>query len=169
MPRSLVPFTAEDQGLYKNLPIVNILRKPIVTPGWSQGSTSANPPSFFEADQQKWTKKFKDAIKERQFLKKKIHQGRAWSHLLECNENLNPQSPFVDGDLKLKAAKYTGGQIKPEVSEFKKVLKRRKSRQSTSMPTAVDFEYKGNSGTLEQYVRRHNKTQLDFEFNLRGY
>lgn len=87
-----------------------------------------------------------------------------------CNENLNPHSAQVDGDLKLKSVKYTGGQIKPEVSEFKKVLKRRKSRQSTQMPCSVDFEYKGNSATLEHYLRgKHNKTQLDFEFNLRGY
>jgi hypothetical protein len=58
MPRTLVPFTAEDKGLYNNLPIVNILRKPIETPGWSQGATATQPPSFFEADHQKWTKKF---------------------------------------------------------------------------------------------------------------
>lgn len=58
-----------------------------------------------------------------------------------------------DLDQKLKSIKYTGGQLLPEKSEFKQVLMRRKSRQSTNMPTMVDFEYKGNtSGTLNQHV-----------------
>lgn len=47
---------------------------------------------------------------------------------------------------------------------------RRKSRHSTNMPTMVDFEYRGNSaGFLDKHVHSHNKTQLDFELNLRGY
>lgn len=58
----------------------------------------------------------------------------------------------------------------PTKSELKHVLKRRRSRQSTRMPTQVDFEYVGNTaGLLNQHVQTHNKHQLDFELNLRQY
>ena len=74
------------------------------------------------------------------------------------NANDNVRADLNDWDQKLKNIKYTGGQLIPTESELKKVLKRRKSRQSTDMPTQVDFEYVGNSsGALNTLVRSHNR------------
>lgn len=70
----------------------------------------------------------------------------------------------------MQKTKYTGGQLIPAKSEFKQVLKRRKSRQSTDMPSQIDFEYQGNSaGNLNTIVQNHNLHQINFELNLRQY
>lgn len=61
MSKTTTPFTQEDKGLYANLPIVNILRTPTIFPN-TEGS---KPPSFFEADLDKWNAKYKLAIKDR--------------------------------------------------------------------------------------------------------
>lgn len=38
------------------------------------------------------------------------------------------------------------------------------------MPTAVDFEYTGNSSAImNKHVSTHDQQQLNFELNLRGY
>jgi hypothetical protein len=38
------------------------------------------------------------------------------------------------------------------------------------MPTVVDFEYVGNTpGSMSDFVKKHNKFQLNYELNLRGY
>lgn len=87
------------------------------------------------------------------------------------NSNDNVSSKGMDWDAKLKNTGYTSGQLLPERSEFKKVLMRRKSRQSTQMPSQVDFEYTGNAcATMEKALKaNHNKQQLSFELNLRQY
>ena len=90
--------------------------------------------------------------------------------MLNTNDNIRRDSTVADWDVKLRTTDYTGGQILPEKSELKHVLKRRKSRQSTRVPTVVDFEYVGNSaGSLNHHVQTHDKHQLDFELNLRQY
>lgn len=57
-----------------------------------------------------------------------------------------------DLDKKLKETEYKGGQLLPEKSEFKNVLKRRKSRQSTRMPTNVDFDFMGGDAAKMQHL-----------------
>lgn len=58
----------------------------------------------------------------------------------------------------------------PDHSEFKKVLKQRKSRQSTRVPGSVDFEYIGNdAGNMHYLVGKSNLAQLNFNLNLRRY
>ena len=38
------------------------------------------------------------------------------------------------------------------------------------MPTVVDFDYIGNTPTnMCDFVKKHNKFQLSYELNLRGY
>jgi hypothetical protein len=61
-------------------------------------------------------------------------------------------------------------------SLFNHVLKRRKSRQSVYAPTNLDFDYAGNSSHFQHLIDKRpegqgfpNKTQLNFEFNLRNY
>jgi hypothetical protein len=54
-------------------------------------------------------------------------------------------------------SQYTGGQIAPTKSEFKQVLKRRKSRQSTDMYSNVDFELVGNSPFMYDFIKKDNK------------
>jgi len=60
-------------------------------------------------------------------------------------------------------------------SLFEKVLKRRKSRQSTFAPGVIDFDYAGNSADYQHLINKRsdmgfpNKTQLNFEMKLRNY
>ena len=76
---------------------------------------------------------------DRQAYKKKFMTDRKLT-VLNTNDNLRSGAEN-DWDTRLKNVKYTGGQLLPSKSEFKHVLKRRKSRQSTNMPTQVDIEY----------------------------
>jgi hypothetical protein len=79
------------------------------------------------------------------------------------------QASGIDWDQKLKSTSYTGGQLIPAQSEFKQVLKRRKSRLSTEVPSVIDFEYQGNvtAAVYEKLIGKHNRQQLNFELNLR--
>ncbi len=87
--------------------------------------------------------------------------------ILNSNDNVNNT---FDPDQTLKETSYTGGQLLPDFSEFKKVLKRRKSRQSTKMPGSIDFEYIGNdAGSMHYLIGKSNQAQLNFNLNLRRY
>ena len=98
MMRSLVPFTQEDKGLYGNLPLVNTLRMPIQTPNYNAGGTNCDPPGFFDDDQEKWRKKFQNALKDRKEFKKRFLNGKVENHILNTNENLDKTSVHNDWD-----------------------------------------------------------------------
>ena len=151
------------------MPLLNHLRQPHSLLGKSpKGAAGGSPPSFYEADQDKWRRKFAQSVLERTQFKKKYLSDRKTS-VLNQNDNLLLNDE-TDWDQKLKKTHYTGGQLIPTKSEFKQVLKRRKSRQSTDMPSQVDFEYQGNSaGHLNTIVQNHNLHQINFELNLRQY
>jgi len=55
--RTLIPLTQEDKEQSINLPLLNTLRQPITSMGKPE-TTNPNPPSFYDADQQKWQRKF---------------------------------------------------------------------------------------------------------------
>ena len=59
----------------------------------------------------------------------------------------------------------------PKKSEFKRVLQRRKSRQSVLSPVAIDFEFCGNTAPMEHIIKQKNvrKEALTFDLNLRNY
>lgn len=163
--RSTVPFTKEDEGQFGNLPLINTLREPIRFTKVPQ-STVCNPPRFYEDDQAKWAKKFETSIKERKEFKRS-KMARAHFNCLNSNTNLNDA---FDWDAKLEGTAYTGGQLIPAKSEFKQVLKRRKSRQSTRMPTTVDFDYLGgDAGQMSHLIGKSDRGQLNFDLNLRRY
>lgn len=163
--RTIVPLTGEDTEQYGNLPLINTLREPRSF-DYVPKTTVANPPKFYDADQEKWAKKFEESIKDRQRFKRTAMRIMSFSAV---NSNPNVKKTF-DPDASLQGTSYTGGQLIPKQSEFKQVLKRRKSRQSTRMPTQVDFEYVGNTtATMQHLIGKGNKDQLNFELNLRRY
>ena len=67
--------------------------------------------------------------------------------------------------------KYTGGQIKAARSEFKRVVQRRKSRQSVAAPTNLDIDFIGNSADYSHLIKagKYTKDELTFGMNLRQY
>ncbi len=67
--------------------------------------------------------------------------------------------------------KYTGGQIQATRSEFKKVVQRRKSRQSVAAPTNLDIDFIGNSNDFTHLIKagKYTKDELSFGMNLRNY
>ena len=87
------------------------------------------------------------------------------------NNNVHHDSEFFDVEKKLKdESLYTGGQIKPTQSEFKRVLVRRRSRLSVNGPVNVDFEHRGDTAKFEHLITKDaNKETLDFGLNLRSY
>lgn len=88
-----------------------------------------------------------------------------------ANNNVHHDSEFFDAEKRLKdESLYTGGQIKPTQSEFKRVLTRRKSRMSVNGPVNVDFEHRGDTAKFEHLITKDaNMTTLDFGLNLRNY
>ena len=77
--------------------------------------------------------------------------GRAnLSPLTSVNDNFNAKDP----DVTLKNETYTGGQLKAETSEFKRVLKRRKSRQSVNAPNVLSVDFVGNSGAFSHMINK---------------
>ena len=74
-------------------------------------------------------------------------------------------------DQKLASVKYTGGQLAPLKSEFKRVITRRKSRQSVHAPLNCDIDYIGNTNDYNHLVKNLNlgKDELNFNMNLRSY
>jgi hypothetical protein len=87
------------------------------------------------------------------------------------NNNVSAESTFFDVEKKLKdETLYTGGQIKPTNSEFKRVLVRRKSRQSVNAPTVIDIDYKGNSSGFAHLIgNKASCASINFGMNLRNY
>lgn len=87
------------------------------------------------------------------------------------NSNVSAESTFFDVERKLKdESLYTGGQIKPTNSEFKRVLVRRKSRQSVNAPTVIDIDYKGNSSGFQHLIGKDATcSNINFSMNLRNY
>lgn len=71
---------------------------------------------------------------------------------------------------------YTSRHEAQGPSEYRRVMQRRKSRQSTFAPVAVDFDYAGDCGKFDHIFKARNSTngspnasQLNFEMKLRGY
>jgi len=77
----------------------------------------------------------------------------------------------MDADKKIQESKYTGGQIQATRSEFKKVVGRRKSRQSVAAPTNMDVDFIGNSNNFHHLIKagKYTKDELAFGMNLRSY
>ena len=74
-------------------------------------------------------------------------------------------------DQKLAGVKYTGDQLAPLKSEFKRVIGRRKSRQSVHAPTNCDIDFIGNTNDFNHLVRNLSlsKEEITFNMNLRSY
>lgn len=85
--------------------------------------TIDNAPSFYEDDIRKKEEKYTKSIQERQLFKNNYFKNERRT-VLAGNDNFVEADP----DTKLKEMKYTGGQIKANSSEFKRVIGRRKSR-----------------------------------------
>lgn len=149
--RAMIALTQEDREIFSNLPLVTTLREP---KRYSEKplTTNPQPPKFYDEEQEKWSSKFEKSIKDRQDFKKKFMKTQKLT-ILNSNDNLKKT---YDPEQTLKGS-YTGGQLIPAFSEFRKVLKRRKSRQSTQMPCQVDFEYIGNdAGNMNYLVGKSN-------------
>ena len=108
------------------------------------------PPSFYDDDIQKWTKKFETARESRQQWKTKLKSLGCFMPLGTKNTNT----------------------MTSKTGKGKTV--RRNSRMSTNTFNAVDFEYSGNTNNVQHLIAsttqaaRH-PTQLNFELNLRTY
>lgn len=87
------------------------------------------------------------------------------------NNNVHQESEFFNVEKRLADdSLYTGGQIKPTKSEFKRVLVRRKSRLSVASPSNIDIDYRGDSGKLSHIIRRSaGQSEINFGMNLRSY
>ena len=166
--RSIAPLTSEDIGQFHNLSLMSTLRSqmPSVTGSRTKSVSVDNPPSFYEDDLRKKEEKFAKAIKDRQNFKRMYFSGERRT-ILAGNDN------FVeaDADKKLADPKYTGGQIQATRSEFKRVIQRRKSRQSVAAPTNLDVDFIGNSNNFAHLIKagKFTKDELSFGMNLRSY
>mmetsp|Transcript_33634 Transcript_33634/g.24657 ORF Transcript_33634/g.24657 Transcript_33634/m.24657 type:complete len:107 (+) Transcript_33634:486-806(+) len=99
------------------------------------------PPSFYEQDMDRWRMKFNDSIEKRKTFKKSFQNTYEWTSF---NKNLN-----VSGNL--YGARVATSQDKKEGDStmiLKRVMQRRKSRQSTCSPCNVDVNYIGNSAAF---------------------
>jgi hypothetical protein len=94
------------------------------------------------------------------------------------NNNVSAGSNHFDVESRLNdASLYTGGQIKPKnketgvfESEYKRVLTRRKSRQSVHAPTVIDIDYVGNSAGFAHLINKNGtSSNINFSMNLRNY
>lgn len=106
-----------------------------------------NPPSFYEADMDKWLNtKFSQAIKDREVEKKRIRNSGCYM-------------PF--------------GTANPNTTSI--ALKRKGSRGSLPSFTNVDFNIAGNSNDFYHLVKHargpnnHAPSDLNFEANLRTW
>ena len=124
------------------------------------------PPSFYEADKEKWKNKFAKAVADREAYKKRYLSGERKT-ILATNDNFIGK----DADRKLQDIKYTGGNTIPTKSEFKKVMGMRRSRQSNGSFAVLDIEVNGNSAEYEHLItnRKHSKGELQHMMNLRNY
>jgi len=123
-----------------------------------------NPPSFYDDDLRKKQEKYDKCVKERMQFKK-TYQSNERRTILAGNDNFMGEDP----DKKVQEAKYTGGQIQANHSEFKRVIGRRKSRQSVLAPTNLDIDYIGNSANFHHLIKggKYTKDELTFGMNLR--
>lgn len=91
------------------------------------------PPSFYEQDMEQKYGKYEKAIKERQAFKAK--------YLKDHDMSIAQGSKIADHVNQT----YTGGKLSPVSSEFARVVKKRRSRNSVHAPVTVDFDHVGNT------------------------
>ena len=166
--RSIAPLTSEDIGQFHNLSLMGTLRssQPSTTLTKSRQTLTNNPPSFYEEDLRKKQEKYSKAIKERAAFKRTYFSNERRT-ILATNDNFEESDP----DKKLQDVKYTGGQIHATRSEFKRVVQRRKSRQSVAAPTNLDIDFAGNSNDFHHLIKAGHltKDEVAFGMNLRSY
>lgn len=68
MVRTMIPLTQEDKEQSGNLPLINTLRSYNFSTE-KKANEGGNPPSFYDDDLQKWSKKFAKSIKDRHEFK----------------------------------------------------------------------------------------------------
>jgi hypothetical protein len=107
-------------------------------------TTIPNPPSFYYDDIEKWNKKFQKHVRERDNFKRQLQKTQEISCLTR-NTNIRSNDDLAGGDQGKKHKKGASVGVDGKNSLFDKVLKRRKSRQSTFAPGVIDFDYAGNS------------------------
>ena len=173
--RTIAPLTSEDIGHFANLSLMSTLR--------SQHNPSAalakirsspmtsidNAPSFYEDDLRKKKDKYSASNQDRALYKRTYHSNEKRS-IFQSNDNFTETDP--DSRLGSEQANfYTGGQIQAKHSEFKRVIGRRKSRQSVNAPTNLDIDFVGNSNNYHHWIRggKLTKDEIGFGMNLRQY
>mmetsp|Transcript_15944 Transcript_15944/g.21631 ORF Transcript_15944/g.21631 Transcript_15944/m.21631 type:complete len:266 (-) Transcript_15944:416-1213(-) len=166
--RTIAPLTSEDIGQFHNLSLMSTLRsmQPSAAPSKDRPHIMENPPSFYDDDLRKRQEKYNKAIKDRAAFKRTYfsHERKT---ILAGNDNFEE----VDADKRLQEPKYTGGQITATRSEFKRVIQRRRSRQSVAAPTNLDVDFIGNSNEHHHLIKagKFTKDELSFGMNLRSY
>lgn len=147
------------------------------------------PPSFYEADLQKWTSKFDQVVKDRKKFKAKYLRNQE----LYPSETINPNTSMNQAEffntaregLKLKSRPIlTNLSILDEfknskkgqttMMSFQEIQKKRQSRGSTRAPTNIDFEYIGNANQFAEAIKDRSsggadQSKLNFQSNLRKY
>lgn len=158
------PLTMEDKGQFINLPLINTLRgRGDQATGGGGGSDAAGgksgegeegqeendaggkpaetvpvPPSFYDADIDRWYGKFKKDVEARQTQKKQLARVSDITCLTR-NTNIRTEDDGGHGKKRGKTQLATGGDDKGKNSLFNQVLKRRKSRGSIYAPVNLDF------------------------------
>lgn len=175
--RTIASLTSEDIGHFANLSLMSTLRSQhdpsanALSKIRSSPMTSIdNAPSFYEDDLRKKKDKYSASIQDRALYKRTYHSNEKRS-IFQSNDNFVEKE---DPDVRLaeqSANFYTGGQIQAKHSEFKRVIGRRKSRQSVNAPTNLDIDFVGNSNNYHHWIRggRLTKDEIGFGMNLRQY
>ena len=166
--RTIAPLTSEDIHQFQNLNLMGTLRSmqnPIPS-NKDKPPMIENPPSFYDDDLRKKQDKYNKAIKDRAAFKRTYFSAERKT-ILAGNDNFEE----ADADKILQEPKYTGGQVQPTKSEFKRVVQRRRSRQSVAAPTNLDVDFIGNSNNHHHLIRagKYTKDELTFGMNLRSY
>lgn len=114
--------------------------------------TVCNPPRFFDKEMENWKKKFSNAVKQRETIKKLITR----TDQISCRtQNINLKQSTADsgrvfakslGKNNTTKGNSRGSDRDQSNSLFQQVLKRRKSRQSNDAFCNIDFDYAGDSG-----------------------
>ena len=131
------------------------------------------PPSFYDADVDRWYKKFSKHIDDREKQKKQMSKTM---HITCRTVNTNIRA-VDDMPKKGKAASKSIEKAAPDgPSEFTRVMGRRRSRQSTRAPVVIDFNYAGDTAQVQHLLEKRpdgqgfaSRAQLDYEMNLRNY
>lgn len=131
------------------------------------------PPSFYDADVDRWSKKFAAHVTARAAQKKQMGKTMTITCL---TRNTNIKSVDDRGKGKKGKSVVKNADEKQGESLFDNVMKRRASRQSNYAPVVIDFNYAGDSSKVQHLLERRpdgqgfaGKSQLDFELNLRNY